>query len=283
MLSRFIRRMLIPGLCLSLMTIGIAFGQSEVYLPVIASGQPAPTEQETPEPTGDEARAIALVAAYEPFALMLVAYPEWTADAYMVDEAANVWYVDFYDRPDGDWIAGGNINLDTEEIFDWYAPRDLTPAEFQVGQALIEAFLIDDAEILARQGNPADWGHDVTYNKWESQWEVYYWYGLDAFVAVISISDEEEVWLNDLVDPNALSAEQEARHRRDQAIELAWQADGIDVALDQIDNWTTYVEAQDGDRYTVAFVGDGQHYFVAYVDIGTWTVLEAGPPGATVR
>ena len=262
-------------LCLFLLCLGlwtVATAQSTVYLPVIASGEATPTAQ----PESDKELAIAKVAAAPVIAPILANHPTWVAKAYPDDEAERIWHVDFYTKLDGDYLGYGHIKLNSDELFEIDMPPELAPAELKAGIAKIEAYLPYDAEVTARLGNPKLWYRDVSYDRWEKSWKVYYSRGLEELLMLLSIDENEEVSLDTITDPTLLTAEKAAEERRNRAINLAYGAPGIDEALDGVDNWNTYVEDQGNEQYTVAFTANGATLYSVQVDLAQEQVIEAG-------
>jgi hypothetical protein len=247
------------------------FGQDaagNVFLPSVAVARPAQ------QPQHDEARAIQLLAALPDVAQHLAVYPGWRADAYQEEGSDTIWNVDFYQEDE--WLGWGKVDLASDTVLDHFVPRELSPEEFAAGQALVETFIKHDPEIRARLAEPSLWGHDTSYNRWDTQWQVWYWYGIDALVANLNIYDGT-VYLDSLEDPNQLDAAERAEADRNRAVELAYGAQGVDQALAGFDDWRTYVEEQGGARYTVSFVSGAQTRFAALVDIAQGTVVETRP------
>lgn len=253
---------------------GAAAAQGTVYLPVAAQGaRNAPTAQ----PEDDKDLAIAQVAAADEIAPVLANHPNWVADAYPDDEAERIWHVDFYAEPDGEHLGYGHVKLKSGELFDINMPRDLSPAELQVGIATIDAYLPYDAEVQARLGNPALWYHDVSYDRWEESWKAYYSRGLEEILITLYIDDNNDVYLDSIIDPSVLQEEEAAEERRNRAINLAYSAAGIDEALAGVDNWRTYVEDHGGGQYTVAFSTTAGPLYRVQVNIDQERIIEAGP------
>jgi hypothetical protein len=199
------------------------------------------------------------------------------ADAYPDDEAERIWHVDFYDKPDGEHLGYGHIKLNNNELFDIKMPRDLSPVELQTGIATIDAYLPYDAEVQARLGNPALWYHDVSYDRWEESWKAYYSRGLEEMVITLYIDDNNDVYLDSIIDPSVLNEEEATEERRNRAITLAYSAEGIDEALAGVDNWRTYVEDQGDGQYTVAFSTTDRPLYRVHVNIDQARIIEAGP------
>jgi hypothetical protein len=253
---------------------GAAAAQGTVYLPVAAQGA-----RSTPvtQPEEDKDLAIANVAAAPEIAPVLANYPTWVADAYPDDEAERIWHVDFYAEPDGEHLGYGHVKLNSGELFDIKMPRDLSPAELQAGIATIDAYLPYDAEVQARLGNPSLWYHDVSYDRWEESWKAYYSRGLDELLITLYIDDNNDVYLDSIIDPSILNEEEATEERRNRAITLAYSAEGIDEALAGVDNWRTYVEDQGDGQYTVAFSTTEGPLYRVHVNIDQERVIEAGP------
>ncbi len=270
------RKLLVAELVLLLLLSGglVALAQSgepgAVYLPVVSA-------QGQDEPSPEAQQAIDLLAAQEEVAAYLANHPGWVGEAWP-EEESSVWYVDFYDGATEEWLGGGSVDLASQEILGISIPRELTPEEIQAGKAEIEAFLAADAAIQARLGSyPRLWEHEISYDPWEQRWEAWYYHGLDAFTVLLYFEEDGRIYLDNIVDPYVLEEAAAEQLRRDQAVELAYEAEGIDDALAGVDNWRTYVEHQGEGRWTVEFVADGQLLFSALVDIDAWNVMEVGP------
>lgn len=242
--------------------------------PAVAS---RPLSRQIAQATGTkEEQAIALVSAHPPIAEVLANYPGWTGHPYPDDEAQILWHVDF-ESADGEGLGYGHVNLETGEIYDVYMPRDLTDEEFAAGRAKIEAYLQTSPEVTALLGEPSLWDHDIWYNKWDENWHAWYSYGLDAWEFIFYIDSESgSVWLDNYYDPNVLEGDEALAWNRGQAVELAYQAPGIDEALTGYDNWYTYASDQGDGLWTVEFAADDQLLFSALVDIVNWQVIEGG-------
>jgi hypothetical protein len=234
--------------------------ESSLFLPVVAAQGGGGEE----EPPTDEQRAINLLAVHEPVADFLTDNPGWVAHAYPTSKGSDTWRVDLYTA--------------TQEVVSFFVARELTPEEFQAGCAKVEAYPAYDPEVLARQGNPDLWYHDTGWNRWEQKFESWYSRGIAAFVVRTYIDEnDQKVYLDQIFNPNVLDEKQGAERKRNQAVELAWSAPGIDEALADVDNWTTYVEHQQDQRWSVAFVSAGKELFFALVDIEQWIVIESAP------
>jgi len=223
----------------------------------------------------DTQKAIAILAADAVAAAHLATYNGWHGDAYPQDDSGILWYVDLYADADDEWLGYGIVNIETGQITESFIPRELTTEEYQEGQTAVEAFVLNDGEVLALLGDPALWDRYVYYNRWDVKWEVYFSQGLDEWVAIV-YRDEYGIYLEGIHDPSALSDEETAEMNRSQAIELAYSAEGIDQALNGVDNWSTYVALQEGNVWVVTFATDERTLFYALVDIEQWLVLESG-------
>jgi hypothetical protein len=221
----------------------------------------------------DDQKAIQLLASETAVAEFLVNYPDWSADSWPEDEENGIWGIDFYSEAADEWLGWGQVNIQTGEILDYFVPRDLSPEEFQAGLAEVEKLVLNDAGVQARLGDPELWEHETYFNRWDQIWEVWFWHGLDELVVTVN-RDEENTYLEEIFDPSQLEAEKEAEWQRDQAVELAWSAEGIDQAFDGVDNWHTLVAPQ-GDLWAVSFVSDEQELFYALVDINRWEIVDA--------
>ena len=247
--------------------------------PSLAEGQessPPDDAAESPEieySDDDAQRAIQLFTAQDDVAAFLADYPDWQGESWPEDDAGQIWGIDLYSEAADEWLGWGQVNVSTGEVIEYFVPRDLSPEEFQAGLEKVEKYVFADAEILALLGDPEAWDHETRWNRWEANWEVWFGKGLDEWLVVVYLEDDYASL--EIIDPTAFEAEEQERLNRDQAIELAWEAEGIGEALDGVDYWTTYVENQGGSQWSVSFVSGDTELFYALVDIESWEVLES--------
>lgn len=237
---------------------------------------PLPAEEINLDGLDNNEKAIALATAPADVAAHLANYPDWTADAYPEDEEAGLWGVDFYSAAADEWLGYVLVDLPAQEIVEKYVPRELTAEEYQVGLEKVEAFVLQDAEILVLLGDPAQWERYTEYNRWDETWETGFYRGLDEWVVVTTL-DGDDVYLEGIYDPYEFEEDQAEQQRRDEAIGLAWEAEGIDQALDGVDNWRTFVSPQGDDIYAVSFATEDAELFYALVDVAAEQVLESKP------
>lgn len=250
-----------------MMTEETAVVQSEIVLA-------EPVSQETEALADEAALAVQLLGDVPEVADWLDSYPDWTGDAWLDGEDGVHYHVDLYSAAADEWLGWGYVNVADGVVEDYFVPRELSAEEFQVGRETVEAFVFGDQEVLALLGNVADWDFDTWYNRWEANWEVWFWYGLDELVVTVNIW-EDEAYLESIRNPAEFEAEQALENSKNQAIELAWQAEGIDQAVAGVDNWQTYVAQQGDTVWAVTFATEDRELFYALVDIESWTVLES--------
>lgn len=214
-------------------------------------------------------RAIELIVKNKEVKTFLKDFPDWWAEVYQDGET--FWHVDFYEGDE--WLAYAHIDTETREVSETKFPEHLSKEEFAKRKEQIEKIAFNDAELLALLANPDDWDYEVQYDAYEETWWMNFWRGIDA-LTVDFYPDEKSFYIDRIYDPEALNEEEAKRVARDQAIELAWQAEDIGVALDGHDNWHTYAEWQEGSRWTVSFDTRKKQLFSALVDIEVWEVLE---------
>ncbi len=230
-----------------------------------AAESPQTTPPFQKDDNSPEARVIQLIANHPDAVTYLADYPNWSAEAWQED--GDVWGADFYDA-EGEWIGYGQVNLQSGEVLELYAPRDLTPEEFQTGQEAVEKLVLNDAEVLALLGDPADWDRGSDYDRFEESWGVWFDKGLESWLVMVrQDEDTGKYHIEEIFDPMAFDAAQAQEEARNQAIELAYSADNIDEALDGVDDWRTYAENQGGSVWSVSFAADGEELFYALVDI----------------
>ncbi len=219
----------------------------------------------------DEQATIDFVSTHPEFADYLATYPDWTHYAEVYD--GNFWYVEFYSEQEDEWLGYAVVNMDTMEFTEFFVPKPLPPGEFAVMQPRVQEFVLNDGEVQALLDNPNFWDIWVDYNRWEQYWEVSFYRGIEAWVVALYI-EGDEIYIDQIFDPNVLEEDDLLNSQRYEAIALAYEADGIDIALANHDNWTTYVSPQGENRWAVDFVVNGQMVFHALVNIDSWTVLQ---------
>ena len=227
----------------------------------------------------EEEQAIQLVAGYSPVAQHLANYPDWQAEAYKEEEEGEtLWAVEFFKESveDEEWLGFGLVDLETGTIVEHFVPRELTAEEYQIGQQKVEAYVLNDAEVLARLGDLQSWEYETYYERYDQAWSVNFWRGLDELAVIVYWEEEgDALYLEEIIDPGALSAEEERMWQKNQAIELAYEAPGIEDALEGNDDWHTYVEDQGNNQWSVEFVSDGQELFYALVDIESRQIINS--------
>ena len=229
---------------------------------------------------GPADQAIAIAAADEEMAWHISHY-NWNADAYQENEESTIWTMEFWSEDSAgeyeEWLAWAEVDLADGSVRDAYVPRELTAEEFQEGQMIAEALVLNDIAVQAAVGDISLWEYDTYYDRWDEAFYVSLWYGLDEIYVSVRLDEESRsYYVEQITDANVLEAAEQAELERNQAIELAWEAEGIWDVLQNYDDWTTYVENQGGSQYSVAFVTTDAELFYAIVDIESWTVLEAG-------
>ncbi len=220
-----------------------------------------------------EGLAIQLAVAQPEVAAWLVNYPDWTGNAWVDSEDGRFYSVDFYSETADEWLGWVYVDVVDQVVTDFFVPRELTAEEFQAGLEKVEQFVMQDGEVLTRLGNTASWEHETSYNRWDAEWVVWFWYGLDELAVTVDFW-EDEPYLVAIENPNEFDAQTTLENNRNQAIELAWQGEGIDQALAGVDNWQTFVSHQGGSIWAVTFATEERELYYALVDIENWNVLE---------
>ena len=223
--------------------------------------------------------AIALVSASPEFVDFLAEYPDWEAEAEQED--GEWWYVEFWSEAADEWLGDATVNIETGEISESFVPRPLSAEEYAEWQPRVQQYALSNLEVLAVLGDPAAWDIWVDYDRFNAQWYVEFTHGLDRYMAVVLVETDDAgkqtIYLDDFFDANAMDAEEHERANRDAAVALAYEAEGVDEALDGYDDWTAYVEPMEENVYSVEFVAGGQELFHAVVNLAEGTILETAP------
>jgi hypothetical protein len=218
---------------------------------------------------------IEVVAQSEIFADWLTGYPDYIANASGPDDN-NVWYVEFYnDDSYSEWLGYANIDADTDEIQDSFAPRPLPADVYQEQLPRVNASALADPEVLARlNGNPDLWDIYTDWNRWEAKWDVVFYRGIEAVLVRLSIDENDNIYLENILDPNQLSAEEALDNARNTAINLAYSGDGVGQALEGHDDWTTYAEQQGDNQWSITFAANDEQLAYVLVDVSSDEILD---------
>lgn len=217
----------------------------------------------------DAQDAIKLVLKNREVQDFLNAYPNWRASPYA--DSDTQWHVDFLDADD--WIGNAHTDLESKDVFDIYLIKDLSDEDYRAGKEKIENLVLNDGEMLAILGDPSTWEYDINFNKWDQAWQMNFWRGIDE-IGLSFWEDNGRFHIQDIFDPKAFSEQEQKELERNQAIEIAYSADGIDDALNGVYDWRTYAESHGGTVWGVEFTSGGK-LFYAVVDIESGEILEA--------
>jgi len=218
---------------------------------------------------------LAAVTESEMFADWLPNYPNYQFNASGPDEDG-IWYVEFYDEPWEEWLGYANIHENTFEITESSAPKPLSPEDYDAQLALIQQYVIADSEVLGWLNNvPNLWDVYPDWNRWEQRWDIGFYRGIQGVVVYASVDENGDVYLQDILDPNILDEEEAREEARNQAINLAYGAEGADAALEGYDEWTTYVEQQGDGMWSVSFVSGESVLLFVLVDVEQDVIVSA--------
>lgn len=222
-----------------------------------------------------EQQAIDLAAQTEELAGWLAEHDGWIGYAYESEDASNVFYVEFYTAAEDDWLGYANVDLNSGAVMDAFAPRPLPADEYATGQERATKIVLADPEVQLRLLDPVLWDYYVDFNRYERVWEVYFYRGTEALKVKLTLEDYSGYNFIEITDQNALNEEETLNNMRNEAISLAYSAEGIDSALEGYGAWFTYVEQQAGPLWSVAFVSDERELFFALVDIVANQVIQS--------
>lgn len=223
---------------------------------------------------------IEIVEATETFTGWLPNYPNYQANAYGPDENG-IWYVEFYNEAGDEWLGYANIDADTDEIQDSFAPIPLAADVYQTQLERVNGFVLADPEVRAwLDNNPDLWDMYPDYNRWDAAWDVYFYRGIKGVRVRLNVdANTGNIYLDSIIDPNQLNEEEALENARNTAINLAYEVEGVWDALNGYDNWSSYTEQQGGSLWTVSFAAGGQELFYALVDVDAEKVLESHAGG----
>ncbi|MEO0565724.1 MAG: hypothetical protein AAF125_26690, partial [Chloroflexota bacterium] len=121
-------------------------------------------------------------------------------------------------------------------------------------------------------GDPNNWETVVEYDGFG--WNVIFSDGFNEWVAVL-VQDEEDMagalMIDEFYNAAELEEEEEVNFSEDLAIMLAYDADGIEDALVDRDDWQTFVQPLTDTSYTVEFVAGDTRLACIVADIQSET------------
>lgn len=221
-----------------------------------------------------KAYVIQTAAEPETFSDWLSGYPDYHSDAWGPDENGN-WYVEFKTSEDGEWLGYAAVNQDTGEIQEAFAPKPLSTEVYQEQMPRVTAYVMADIEVLARLDNNLDlWDMYPDWNRWDATWDVGFYRGIEGVVVKLKFDENDNLYIEKIVDPNELSEDEAADQQRNDAINLAYSAEDIWQAMDGHDDWSTYVEKQGENIYSVSFADGDTTLATVIVDIREGNVLK---------
>ena len=250
---------------------GMMGGMSAVDIPIITN---LPEEDIDSD---QERLALELLVQEKPIAMLLSSHDEWHVEMWFNEEEWQI-EIDLFNA-DWEWISWGGVGLDESEqpiiVNAMYAPQSLTAEEYQNQQAQAESMVLNNAEVLAVLGDPSEWERYAWYDEWEGAWDVYFYKGLDE-ISVRVDNYEGEMMVGAIENLALLTEEQLVVNNQNQAIELAWSAEGISEALYTTDQeWRTHVTHLGGAQYGVSFAAADDELFFALVDIELEQIVES--------
>lgn len=219
-------------------------------------------------------KVIQIATESDMFKDWLAAHPNYKSDASGPDDSG-IWYVEFKTADDSEWLGYANVNANTGEIKDAFAPKTLSTEVYQQQLPEVTAFALADTEVLARlNNNPKLWKMYPDWNRWDATWDVGFYRGIDGIVVKLKYDENQKPYIEKIVNPNELSDDEKLNKAQNDAINLAYGADGVGDALKGHDRWATYVEQQSDNGWSVSFVDGDTILSTVLVDVKTGKVLK---------
>ena len=219
------------------------------------------------------ARLITLVAETEDFADWLTNYEGWQGEAWPKEEGEEdgLWYVEFKDEDDEEWLGYADVDV-AGDVENSFIPRPLPDDELAEGRARVRELVLADPEVAARLTDPLLWSIEVDYDRYDVNWDVNFYRGLEH-LRVVAKLQEDEFYIEEVRNERTFGEEDAVAYAKDEAVRLAYEEVGN--ALEGLDDWRTYVEHQGGAQWSVSFVAGEQERFYALVDVEGEQVLES--------
>jgi hypothetical protein len=233
----------------------------------------SPVQGQTEEEVRDA--LIAIVAAQPPFRDWLANYPNWIGQGND-DDGDGIWYIDFHSENWEEWLGWAGIDRATLTITDSFVPAPLSDSEYAEQLQAAREYILTDSEVLAWLDNrPERWATWEYFNRWDRYWELNYFYGTRAVEVRVKFDDNDGLpYVEGIYDRNALEEAEAQDARRNRAVELAYSAEGMWSALENADDWMTYVEWQYDAVWSVNFVVGSRSRVYVLVDLDGEKVLD---------
>lgn len=245
-----------------------------IFLVVMVLGTLAGTAFAQDEELRDQ--VIAVAAASEEFVEALANYETYDTWAEPLEEDPNTWFVEFYVESEDIFIGEALVDTTTWEIVESFVVEVLSEAELQAGEALVLNAIMSDSEVMAVVKDPSEWQIFVQYEGFDNMWSVVFINGLNEWEALVGVF-EGEAYIESFTQLEAMDAYEEMEDERGRAVMLAFEAEGVDAALEGIDNWGTFAQPQADGTWSVLFVTFDRALFFVMVDLANETILEARP------
>lgn len=199
----------------------------------------------------------------------LTAFTDWNADA---DFDGEMWWLEFY--TESDWIGWAGYDPATNRISESEVMQFFTEEEIDAVRPKFLAAALADPEMQALVPDPENWWQEINHNPYENYWYASFYQEVEAWMAIMYIDENDQIYVDSIIDPEAFEAEQLERVNRDTAIEIAYEADALWESLANVDDYKTLVTPQSSTQYAVSFVTDNQELFYALIDIKARAILE---------
>ena len=219
-------------------------------------------------------KAIKRAAEEEEIARILAIFPTWDAEVDADDD--DVWWMDFYST-DGDWLGWAGVNMADNVVFEFEMAGFKSQEEINATLPVIEAAAMSDPEIQAIIGDAqaGDWYTEPGYDPYDEQYYFYFEKGIESYLAMFWIEDDGTVYIDSIVDPEALEEADQEQWNQDQAVEIAYEIPNLWERFDGIDDYRTFVSPQGDNVYAVSFAHSGGEIAYALVNIDTREILES--------
>ena len=152
-------------------------------------------------------------------------------------------------------------------------------AQRRAAEPVLRKFVANHPDVLELLEDPAQYAMYIDYDGWNRWWGVYVDVGLDSLWLPVQFAGKLPDSLDDpqllgLYFANVLSYDEWQQSQKAIAIATAFQNAEIAEAVSQVDSWTTSVEHDDENLWTVNFMNGDDLLAQVQVDLATNEVVD---------
>lgn len=227
--------------------------------------------------------AINVAAQSAIFRSGLAQSPGWTAAAYYTKNTYGIWRVQFWNA-NGEDLGWADVSPARRRVYSWDQHFAATAAQQQAAEPILRAFVAALPDVIDLLGDPTQYAMYVDYDAWNHWWGVTIDSSPDTIWVPVQFAGKTPDSLDDpqeigLYFDNVLSYEDWQQSQQAIAIATAFQNADIAAAVRRVDSWTTAVEHDDDNLWTVKFMHGETELARVQVDLTANAVVDFSVSG----